>query len=222
MTMPLVDESGLTMAAVPARADVADVIVTAGGGGRTGADAVRALRPGARVATGSLRRRCQLLAIRPDLDVVGIRGNVDTRLRRWRDGACDAVVLAAAGLVRAGLLDPAVTARFDPDQMVPSAGQGALALQCRADDAGTVAALSALDDPGTRAAVDAERRVVALLGADCHSPLGVYARPDRQGLRVTWAVGAAGGVPPVSRATVSGRGEHLNAALAAAVAGDNC
>ncbi len=217
VTMPLVDESGLTMAAVPARADPADVIVTAGAGGRTGPDAVRALRPGARVATGSLRRRCQLLAIRPDLDVIGIRGNIDTRLRKWRDGAADAVVLAAAGLVRAGLSDPAVTAAFDPDEMVPSAGQGALALQCRADDAATITALSALDDPDTRAAVDAERLVVDLLGADCHSPLGVYARAVGTRLRVTWAIGAAGGDPPVARASVEATIDAVPAVVRAAV-----
>ncbi len=217
VTMPLVDESGLTMAAVPRRADVRDVIVSAWAGGHGGVDAVRALRPGATVATGSLRRRCQLLAVRPDLDVVGIRGNIDSRLRRWREGTVDAVVLAAAGLHRAGLFDGDHTAAFDPEDMVPSAGQGALALQCRADDGSTVAALAALDDPATRAAVDAEREVVRLMEADCHSPLGVYARFDGDELTVTWAVGAAGGEPPVARRSARGRTAELPGLLRAAV-----
>ena len=220
VTMPLVDEAGLTIAAVPARADVRDVIVATGVGRLGGGDAVRSLRPGARVATGSLRRRCQLLAVRPDLDVVGIRGNIDSRLRKWRAGEADAVVLAAAGLHRAGLLERDHTAAFDPDEMVPSAGQGALALQCRADDRLAIEAVAALDDPATRAAVDAERRVVDLLGADCHSPLGVYARAVDGGLSVTWAVGAAGGEPPVARRTVAGPYHRLTELLREAAAGD--
>ena len=204
VTMPLVDASELTIAAVPARADARDVLVATDVGRHGGAAALRSLRAGARVATGSLRRRCQLLAIRPDLDVVGIRGNIDTRLRRWRSGEVEAVVLAAAGLHRAGLFEPAHMAPFDTDDLVPSAGQGALALQCRADDLWTLGALAGLDDEPTRAAVDVERQVVGLLNADCHSPLGVYARAEGGGLLVAWAEGAAGGVPPVRRGRVSG------------------
>jgi hydroxymethylbilane synthase len=203
VTMPLVDAAALTIGAVPVREDARDVLVASGAGDHTdGAAALRALPPGARVATGSLRRRCQLLAIRPDLDVVGIRGNIDTRLRKWRAGDADAVVLAAAGLRRAGLLEPAHTASFDVDDLVPSAGQGALALQCRGDDRRTLDALAPLDDPATRAAVDAERAVVALLDADCHSPLGVHAGWAGDNVSVIWALGAAGGRPPVRRGQV--------------------
>ena len=210
VTMPLVDESGLTIAAVPARADVRDAVVCRGG--------LDGLAHGARVGTGSLRRRCQLLAVRPDLDVVGLRGNVGTRLGRWRDGSLDAVVLATAGLVRAGLFDDTCMTCLPADVMVPAAGQGALALQCRADDAATIAAVSALDDPATRTAVDAERSVVALLGADCHSPVGVYAEAVGDGRwRVTWAVGAAGGGLPVTRGSAVGRADELASRLSAAV-----
>ena len=219
VTMPLVDASALTIAAVPARADARDVIVATGVGPLGGADAVRSLRPGARVATGSLRRRCQLLAIRPDLDVVGIRGNIDTRLRKWRAGEVDAVVLAAAGLDRAGLREVPHMALFDPDDLLPAAGQGALALQCRADDLQALAALAELDDEPTRSEVDAERQVVALLDADCHSPLGVYARRQDAGLSVAWACGETGGVPPVRRAAVHGTPDRLPGLLRAAITG---
>jgi hydroxymethylbilane synthase len=218
VTMPLVDASELTMAAVPERADVRDVLVStdaARHGG--GAAALRALRPGARVATGSLRRRCQLLAIRPDLDVVGIRGNIDTRLRKWRSGEADAVVLAAAGLVRANLFEADHMVAFDADDMVPSAGQGALALQCRADDLWTLQVLAKLDDDATRMAVDAERQVVALLEADCHSPLGVHGVYDGGVLRLTWAMGNAGGEPPVTRGRVEGTAERIPAMLRGAL-----
>ena len=210
VTMPLVDEGGLTIAAVPEREDVRDVVVSAGG--------LDGLPAGARVGTGSLRRRCQLLAIRPDLDVVGLRGNIDTRLRKWRDGEVAAVVLAAAGLHRAGLFDPSCMSYLDAERMVPAAGQGALALQCRADDARTIAAVAALDDPATRAAVDAERLVVRLLDADCHSPLGAYARLDASGtLHVTWALGAPGGTLPVAQGTVAGSPSDLPGLLTAAL-----
>ena len=209
VTMPLVDAGGLAIAAVPPRGDVRDVLVAAGG--------LPSLRQGARVGTGSLRRRCQLLAMRPDMDVVGLRGNIDTRLRKWRAGEVDGIVLAAAGLHRAGLFDRSCMVPFDADQMVPAAGQGALALQCRADDAATRAALATLDDPATRAAVDAERLVVGLLEADCHSPLGVFARADGDVMGVTWAVGSAGGEPPVHRRSVAAPAAGLPAALRTAI-----
>ena len=220
VTMPLVDAAELTIAAVPLRADPRDVIVATGVGPLGGAAAVRSLPAHARVATGSLRRKSQLLEIRPDLDVVGIRGNIDTRLRKWRAGEVDAVVLAAAGLHRAGLFDPEHTAPVEADDMLPAPGQGALALQCRADDLGTLGALSDLDHEPTRSAVDAERQVVALLQADCHSPLGVFARSAGGGnLSVAWALGSAGGVPPVLRGVVDGSPDRLPALLRAAILG---
>ncbi len=220
VTMPLVDASELTIAAVPARADVRDVLVATRAGGRSGGEALRALQPNARVATGSLRRQCQLLAIRPDLEVVGIRGNIDTRLRKWRSGGADAIVLAAAGLHRAGLFEAEHMAFFTPEEMVPSAGQGALALQCRADDLWTLQALARLDDEPTRTAVDAERQVVSLLNADCHSPLGAYACSDGNRLEVSWALGATGGIPPVARGRIAGLVGQVPTLLRAALVGE--
>jgi len=170
VTMPLVDGSGLVIAATPIREDARDVLV-AGAGIRSMMD----LPAGATVGTGSLRRRCQLLHHRPDLKIVPLRGNIDTRLGRQRDGSMDAVVLAAAGLRRAGLFDASTMIELPIEQMVPAAGQGALALQCRADDARTRELLRPLNDPATEHCVSVERGVIRLLNADCHSPIGVHA-----------------------------------------------
>jgi hydroxymethylbilane synthase len=166
--MPARLAPGLAIGAVPARAPAHDVLV---GGDATG---LQGLRRGARVGTGSVRRRAQLLARRPDLDVVPLRGNVDTRLRRWREGDFDALVLAAAGLARLGIVEPAARP-LSPEEFLPPVGQGALALECRADDAVTHARLAALDDPPTAAAVAAERAFLAGLGGDCNTPLAGHA-----------------------------------------------
>ena len=134
VTMPLVDTTDLIIAATPVREDSRDVLAVREGIG--GAAGLMDLPPGARVGTGSLRRRCQLLAKRPDLVIQPIRGNIDTRLRKMNEGAYDAIVLAAAGLKRTGLFDPWGMHLLEPDDMVSAAGQGALALQCRRDDRG--------------------------------------------------------------------------------------
>ena len=146
------------LAAVPPREDFRDCLVCPAGGG------LDDLAAGAIVATGSPRRRAQLLAMRPDLGTVEIRGNVDTRLRKAREGACDAVLLAVAGLKRLGL-DKEITAVLEPEQMTPAPGQGALGIECRADDAAALAALAALNHPATHQAVAAERALAARLGA---------------------------------------------------------
>lgn len=153
------------LAAVPPREDFRDCLVCPAGGG------LDDLAAGAIVATGSPRRRAQLLAMRPDLGTVEIRGNVDTRLRKAREGACDAVLLAVAGLKRLGL-DKEITAVLEPEQMTPAPGQGALGIECRADDAAALAALAALNHPATHQAVAAERALAARLGAGCAAPLG--------------------------------------------------
>jgi hydroxymethylbilane synthase len=160
--------AGLVIGAVPARADARDVLVGDGGGGLAG------LPAGARIGTASVRRRAQLLARRRDLEVVFLRGNVDTRLRRWREGALDALVLAAAGLARLGVREP--RARPLPvDEFLPAVGQGALALECRADDAATRSRLAAIEDADTAAAVAAERGFLVALGGDCNTPLAGHA-----------------------------------------------
>lgn len=197
VTMPLVDQSNLEIAAVPVREDVRDVLVSSTARG------VSDLPAGARVGTGSLRRRAQLLALRPDLRIENIRGNIDTRLGKQRDGEFDAVILALAGLKRGGLFDPATAHPIDIDQMLPAAAQGALALQCRRDDANTRSLLEVLNDPGSALCTRIERGVVQALSGDCHSPIGVLGTisswPDGK-LRLRAAVAARGGNLPVVRA----------------------
>ncbi len=200
VTMPLVDASNLVIAAVPAREDPRDVLVSPGG------VPLSDLPQSARVGTSSLRRRCQLLDRRPDLTVEPLRGNVDTRLRKLRDGEYHAVVVAAAGLRRLGLWDVRTMTPLDPDVMLPAAAQGALALQCRRDDVRTRALLAPLDDPATAACVAAERAVVTALNGDCHSPIAALAAYDEAGrvMRLRVAVGQRDGRPPVARASASG------------------
>lgn len=194
VTMPLVDPSDLVIAAVPPREDPRDVLVS-----RTAS--IESLPPGARVGTGSLRRRCQLLALRPDLAVESVRGNIDTRLRKLRDGRYDAIVLAAAGVRRAGLFDDASMSAIDARVMLPAPGQGALALQCRRADGPTRRLLSALNHAETAACVAAERAVVAALEGDCHSPIAALATVSNGRMRLDAAVGARDGSPPVLRAS---------------------
>jgi len=163
--LPTAPHPGLTIAAVPPREDPRDVLVA-----RAGQNLLE-LVPGSRVGTGSPRRTAQLNALQLGLTVVGIRGNVDTRLSAVASGVIDAVVLARAGLARLGRLDE-VTETLDPIQILPAPAQGALAVECRTDDADVVAVLSALDDPAARATVTAERALLATLEAGCTAPVG--------------------------------------------------
>ena len=159
--------AGLVIGAVPERADARDVLI-GGDGGLAG------LPPGARIGTASPRRRAQLLAHRPDLAVVLLRGNVDTRLRKWRAGEVDALLLAAAGLARLGISEPAAQP-LPVDEFLPAVGQGALALECRADDGATRALLAAVDQPAAASAVAAERAFLAAVGGDCNSAIAAHA-----------------------------------------------
>ena len=163
--------AGMTLAAVPARADARDVLIGGGDGG------IATLPRGARVGTSSQRRRALLLAARPDLEIVFLRGNVDTRLRRWRDGELDALVLAAAGLARLGI-DERAARPLDPDELLPAVGQGALALECCADDARTRTLLAAVADPAAATTTAAERAFLAAIGGDCNTPLAAHATLD--------------------------------------------
>jgi hydroxymethylbilane synthase len=167
--LPTAESPELVVAAIPLRADPRDALVS-----REGL-ALAELPAGAVVGTGSPRRAAQLLATGLGLSVVPIRGNVDTRLRKVADGDYDAVVVAAAGLARLGRLDEAAEI-LDPTQMLPAPGQGALAIECRRNDAGLAATLAALlDDEFTRAAATAERLVLAGLEAGCTAPVGALA-----------------------------------------------
>jgi hydroxymethylbilane synthase len=164
--LPTAAAPGLVIAAVPRREDPRDVLVARDG------LSLGELPSGARVGTGSPRRAAQLRALGLGLDVVPVRGNVDTRIGLVRDGSLDAVVLARAGLARLGRLDE-VTEAIDPLQVLPAPAQGALAVECREGDLAEV--LAVLDHADTRTAVDAERSLLATLEAGCTAPVGALA-----------------------------------------------
>jgi hydroxymethylbilane synthase len=167
--LPTAPAEGLAIAAVPLREDPRDALVSRD---RT---QLNQLSEGATVGTGSPRRAAQLRALGLGLEIVAIRGNVDTRLRRVADGDLDAVVVAAAGLSRLGRLGEAAEL-LDPGQLLPAPGQGALAVECRADDESLVDGVRrALDDASTRAAVTAERALLSALEAGCTAPVGALA-----------------------------------------------
>jgi hydroxymethylbilane synthase len=216
---------GLSIVGVPERADARDALC--------GADALAELSEGAIVGTGSLRRRSQLLAARPDLDVRDLRGNVDTRLRKLAEGDYEAVVLAAAGLARLGRADEGKP--LSERKLVPAAGQGCLALEARTEDDATAGAAGELTDRRALMELTAERALVGRLEASCHTPVGAHARLGGDSLSLTafvglpdgsaWVRDAAEGDPgePVAlgvevaeRLLAAGAGELLAAADAAA------
>ncbi|HEY6787824.1 MAG TPA: hydroxymethylbilane synthase [Trebonia sp.] len=166
--LPTASPAGITLAAIPERDDPRDALV-----GRDGAK-LADLPAGARIGTGSPRRAAQVALLRADVTCVPIRGNANTRLAKVRDGELDAVVLAYAGLARIGFTD-LVTEIFGTEEMLPAPGQGALAVECRTEDAELVELLGAVDHPATRAAVSAERALLAALEAGCSAPVGGYA-----------------------------------------------
>jgi hydroxymethylbilane synthase len=216
--LPTEPVDGLVLAAVPQRESAADVLVMRAGvagvepqrapsgmplGARRKLDprhasALLSLLPnGARVGTGSLRRQAQLRHVRPDLQTADIRGNVDTRLRKLDDGQFDAIVLAEAGLRRLEL-GHRITGVLPFEVMLPAVGQGALAIECRAADAATRAAVSPLDDPTTHAAVLAERALLAQLRGGCMAPVGAWGRIVNGHLQLSAAVLSADGVEQVT------------------------
>jgi hydroxymethylbilane synthase len=163
--------SSLVIACIPPREDPRDVLVT--GDGRPLAD----LKKGASVGTSSMRRKTMLLAIRPDLDIGPLRGNVDTRLRKLADGEVDAIVLAYAGLRRLDMADRA-TEVLEPEVMLPAVGQGALGIECRQGDADVINIVSKTDDTETRIRVSAERAFMKAVGGNCQLPVAAYAVHD--------------------------------------------
>ncbi|MDQ5822636.1 MAG: hydroxymethylbilane synthase [Chloroflexota bacterium] len=176
----------MSLGAFLPRADARDVLVS-----RDGAT-LSELPPGARVGTSSPRRTCQVRAMRPDLTVLDIRGNVDTRLRKLRDGHYDAIVLAAAGLARLGMLD-CVTEWFPTDVMIPAVAQGALAVEVRAGDAFTRELASKINDPLTATVVRAERAFLARIGGGCSLPIGAYATVAGGEIRIVGMIGSVEG-----------------------------
>lgn len=198
---------GLTLGAMIERADPRDAFV--GGQGRRLAE----LPSGARVGTSSQRRRSLLHALRPDVEVVELRGNVDTRLRKVADGEVDGALLAAAGLARLGRFAEA-TQVFDAMEFLPAPGQGVIAVECREDDTTTLALLAHLDDARTRAAVEAERGFLGALGSGCTLPVGAYARVDGNLVALRAMIASVDGSPPlfadasgpIAQAAALGRG----------------
>jgi hydroxymethylbilane synthase len=188
--------AGLTIGAVLERADARDALLTASAG------RLDDLPRGARVGTSSLRRQAQLLAARPDLKIEGLRGNVDTRLRRLDGGDMDAILLACAGLIRLGL-ESRITARLDPKTFLPAVAQGVIGIECRAADSRTLGLVTVLESQDTRIVMDAERAFAHRLGGSCQSPIAAYARLEGGSLLLDGLVAEPDGSRLV-RDTVSG------------------
>ncbi|MCX6050029.1 MAG: hydroxymethylbilane synthase [Chloroflexi bacterium] len=199
--LPVEDAPGLTIGALTSRADVRDVLVAREGW------TLATLPKGAVVGTSSTRRAAQLLLIRPDLTIQSIRGNVGTRVRKVKQGDYAATVLAAAGLARLGMLD-CVTEWLSLEVMLPAPGQGALAVQCRANDATILALLAALDDADVRAAVTAERAFLHGLGGGCSAPVAAYATVQNAHISLQALVAAPDGRRVVR---VAGAGDEATA-----------
>jgi hydroxymethylbilane synthase len=178
--IPSAESPQLVIAAIPAREDPRDALVTRDG------RPFDELPEGALLATGSPRRIAQLRALRSDLRFTGVRGNVDTRLRKLDAGEFDGLVIAVAGLNRLGLASRITTA-FSVDECVPAVGQGALAIQCRRDDLETLDLLASVDDADAHAEIRAERSFLAAIGGGCRIPVGALARKQATALRL-WAV----------------------------------
>jgi hydroxymethylbilane synthase len=197
--VPMQLETGFTLPAILARADHADAFVS------NHFDGIASLPQGARVGTSSLRRQAQLRALRPDLQLRDLRGNVNTRLAKLDAGEYDAIVLACAGLQRLGF-DARIRARLDAPDWLPAPAQGAIAIECRDGDEATVALCAALDDAGTRTCVGAERAMNLALHGSCHVPVAAFAWLDGEQLSLAGLVGSAADGRSV-RAEANGRGD---------------
>ena len=182
--VPMQLEPGFALPAILARADHADAFVS------NRFDNVDALPRRARVGTSSLRRQAQLRALRPDLELLDLRGNVNTRLAKLDAGDYDAIVLACAGLQRLGF-DARIRSRLDAPAWLPAPAQGAIAIECRDDDAGVIALCAALDDAATRTCVGAERAMNLALHGSCHVPVAAFARLEGERLSLAGLVGSA-------------------------------
>lgn len=179
--LPIEPGIGLTIGAIPRRADARDVLISRYG------ETMEQLRIGARIGTSSLRRSAQIRAIRDDIEIQSLRGNVDTRLRKLHEGQYDAIVLAGAGVVRLGFQDE-ITQWLPLECMLPAPGQGALAIQCRAGDSQTLSLVKVLDHSITRRIVTAERSFLAGLGGGCSLPVASHAKETGEEIDLTGLV----------------------------------
>jgi hydroxymethylbilane synthase len=177
---------GMTLAAMLPRADPHDAFVS------LRHESFNTLPQGARVGTSSLRRQCQLKDARPDLQMLTLRGNVETRLRKLQEEQYDAIVLAAAGLIRLGLEDR-ITHRFDLEQFVPAVGQGIIGIECRTDDTRSIELVRALDDPLARQCCEAERAFAFRLQGSCQSPIAGHARIEGGQVQLRGVIGSPDG-----------------------------
>ncbi len=185
--VPMFLPDGLLLGCVPQREACSDCFLS------MSYESVADLPQGARVGTSSLRRQAQLLASRPDLQILSLRGNVDTRLRRLQEGHYDAIILASAGLARLGLSTPKMQP-LDPHDFVPAVGQGALGIECRDDDYDLFGLLALLEDSATRVCVEAERGFLAGLEGGCQVPIAGHARlPDAETVRLDGLVAEVDG-----------------------------
>jgi hydroxymethylbilane synthase len=208
--LPVEDAPGIVVAAIPERESAHDALVSAETWTLSG------LPEGARVGTCSLRRTAQLLARRPDLTILPLRGNVDTRVRKVLNGEYDAIVLAQAGLTRLGLQSH-ISEIFPLEVMLPAPGQGALAVQCRAEDHETLALLSAIHDPLTAAAVNAERAFLSGLGGGCSLPVAAFAEKNDGTIILTGAVISTDGKQAIRLSAVDNEPRRLGERLAGLV-----
>ncbi len=184
--VPTTLPDGLIIAAMPERADARDVLV-----GSRSCD-LQALPRGARIGTSSLRRVAQVRALRPDVEIVDVRGNLDTRMLKAERGEVDAVVLASAGITRMGWADR-ITHRLSVDEMVPAVGQGAIGIEIREDDSWVAGLMERIADSATMECVTAERTVMRLLEGGCQVPIGAYARLEAEALVMDALVGSVDG-----------------------------
>ena len=214
--VPMELPEGLILAAVPVREDHADLMLSVKYG------SLDELPQGAVVGTSSLRRQAQLLGLRPDLKIVSLRGNVDTRLRKLNEGQFDAIVMAAAGMKRLGLAAPK-SFRLEPPAFLPAVGQGALGIECRADRQDVIDALKFLDDAVTREQAEAERGFSERLGGGCQAPIAATAYRTADGLLIDGLVSSLDGKTVIRRTLTAGQGQtprDLGIALAEAVLAD--
>jgi hydroxymethylbilane synthase len=200
----------LDIGAIPERADAHDALITRGE-----PRSLSSLRPGSRIATGSVRRRSQILARRKDLQLVDIRGNIDTRLHKLANGQYDAIILAAAGLKRLGLEDR-ISAPMDFAEMLPAPGQGALLVEIRKDDANVIPVIAHLHDRATALAVNAERTFLRHVGGGCNVPVAAHACFEQGSLKIEGLVASPDGRSLIRESIVESPERTQEAAVALA------